>query len=112
MNKTGLEQEILLARTGAIITTFGELGPRNSYSGRRNRHTYGQGRQVLDPTGAGDSYSGGFLTGLVQGKRHRALREMGSVCASFAVECYGTQEYSFCLDEFNERFEACYPGER
>ena len=29
---------------------------------------------------------------------------MGSVCASFAVECYGTQEYSFSDEEFNERF--------
>jgi adenosine kinase len=37
---------------------------------------------------------------------------MGSVCASFAVECYGTQEYSFAMEEFNERFEACYLGER
>jgi hypothetical protein len=28
---------------------------------------------------------------------------MGSVCASFAVESYGTQEYSFTLEEFNAR---------
>jgi adenosine kinase len=28
---------------------------------------------------------------------------MGSVCASFAVECYGTQEYRFTPDEFHER---------
>jgi adenosine kinase len=31
--------------------------------------------------------------------------KMGSVCASFAVECYGTQEYSFSPDEFDERFK-------
>jgi len=29
---------------------------------------------------------------------------LGSVCASFAVECYGTQEYRFNREEFNERF--------
>jgi hypothetical protein len=28
---------------------------------------------------------------------------MGSVCASFAVECYGTQEYSFTIEEFDRR---------
>jgi len=28
---------------------------------------------------------------------------MGSVCASFAVECYGTQEYYFSLADFEER---------
>ncbi len=32
---------------------------------------------------------------------------MGSVCASYAVECYGTQEYRFTLEEFTERFDAC-----
>jgi hypothetical protein len=30
---------------------------------------------------------------------------MGSVCASFAVESYGTQEYSFTMDEFNARLK-------
>jgi hypothetical protein len=32
---------------------------------------------------------------------------MGSVCASFAIECYGTQEYRFTSEEFNERFSGC-----
>jgi hypothetical protein len=30
------------------------------------------------------------------------------VCASFAVECYGTQEYTFSLEEFNERLNGCF----
>jgi len=33
---------------------------------------------------------------------------MGSVCASFAVECYGTQDYSFSREDFNERFNEYY----
>jgi len=33
---------------------------------------------------------------------------MGSVCASFAVEHYGTQEYTFTVDEFRARFNNCY----
>jgi adenosine kinase len=33
---------------------------------------------------------------------------VGSVCASFAVECYGTQEYTFSPPEFSERFDCCY----
>jgi adenosine kinase len=32
---------------------------------------------------------------------------MGSVCASFAVECHGTQEYRFSPEEFSERLNVC-----
>jgi adenosine kinase len=62
-----------------------------------------QARKVEDPTGAGDSYRGGLISGLIRGKDIEQCARMGSVCASFAVECYGTQEYRFTLDEFNER---------
>ena len=58
---------------------------------------------VRDPTGAGDAYRGGIISGLVRGKDIEESARMGSVCASFSVECYGTQEYTFSPEEFNER---------
>jgi sugar/nucleoside kinase (ribokinase family) len=42
---------------------------------------------------------------LVQGKDIRECALMASVCASFAVESYGTQEYRFSPDEFRERLD-------
>ena len=63
--------------------------------------------KVEDPTGAGDSYRGGLISGLIQGKNIEHCARMGSVCASFAVECYGTQEYTFSLEEFNQRLNGC-----
>jgi len=56
--------------------------------------------KVVDPTGAGDSYRGGLISGLIGGKDIVQCARLGSVCASFAVECYGTQEYSFTAEEF------------
>ena len=112
MNKTGLDKRGLLARTGAIITTLGELGSTVNTAENEVGIPTVRARQVLDPTGAGDSYRGGLLTGLVQGKAIEHCARMGSVCASFAVECHGSQEYSFVMEEFYERFEACYLGER
>jgi len=108
MSKTGLDREALLSRTGAIITTLGDLGSRIFTAEGEVGIPTGKARQVLDPTGAGDSYRGGLLTGLVRGKGLEHCARMGSVCASFAVECYGTQEYTFCLEEFNERLEGCF----
>ncbi len=108
MTKTGLGKKALLGLTGAIITTLGELGSRILTAGGEVRVPTGKTRQVLDPTGAGDSYRGGLLTGLVQGKAIEDCARMGSVCASFSVEYVGTQEYRFAPDEFTERFEMCY----
>lgn len=112
MGKTGLDKKALLSLTGAVITTLGDLGSTVHTLDNEIGIPIVKARQVLDPTGAGDSYRGGLLTGLVQGKAIDHCARMGSVCASFAVECYGSQEYSFALEEFYERFETIYVGER
>jgi adenosine kinase len=103
MSKTGLNKDALLKMAGTIITTLGELGSRVSTQYNEIAIPVFKARKVVDPTGAGDSYRGGLISGLVQGKDIEQSALMGSVCASFAVESYGTQEYSFTLEEFNER---------
>lgn len=112
VSKTGLDKKALLSLTGAVITTLGDLGSTVHTLGNEIGIPTVKARQVLDPTGAGDSYRGGLLTGLVQGKPIDHSARMGSVCASFAVECYGSQEYTFAMEEFDERFETIYIGER
>ncbi|WP_407929157.1 PfkB family carbohydrate kinase [Desulfomarina profundi] len=62
-------------------------------------------RQTVDPTGAGDAYRGGLVSGLIQGRDLVSSATLGSVCASFAVECNGTQVYSFTREKFEERMK-------
>jgi adenosine kinase len=103
MSKTGLNKNDLLKMAGTIITTLGELGSQVSTQYSEIAIPVFKAKKVVDPTGAGDSYRGGLISGLVQGNDIEQSALMGSVCASFAVESYGTQEYSFTLEEFNER---------
>ena len=103
LSKTGLKKEALLGLSGTIITTRGALGSQVSTLDREIGISPIQARKVEDPTGAGDSYRGGLISGLIRGKDIEQCARMGSVCASFAVECYGTQEYRFSADEFRER---------
>jgi adenosine kinase len=107
--KTGLDKEAVLKRAGAIIVTLGGLGSEVFTPGCKICIPAAKPKTVKDPTGAGDSYRGGLISGLVQGKGIEQCARMGSVCASFAVECYGTQEYRFSFDEFRERFNG-YQG--
>jgi len=46
-------------------------------------------RQVVDPTGAGNSYCGGLLWGLLNGKNLREAGAAGAIAASFCIEGVG-----------------------
>jgi sugar/nucleoside kinase (ribokinase family) len=67
---------------------------------------------VLDPTGAGDSFAGGFLgyldahaSEVGSDDRVRQAMTYGSVLASFNVEEFGTERVErLTLEEINERF--------
>lgn len=101
--KTGLNKKGLLRQTGTIITTLGELGSRVCTQDCEIAIPAVRPKKVVDPTGAGDAYRAGLIKGLVQDLDIRQSAEMGSVCASFAIECYGTQEHHFSFDDFEER---------
>jgi adenosine kinase len=105
MSKTELDEGELLERAGAIIVTMGELGSRVYTPDGEIRIPAAKPKQVVDPTGAGDAYRGGLISGLLRGKDIEESARMGSACASFAVECYGTQSYSFTAKEFEERMK-------
>jgi adenosine kinase len=116
LEKSGLAVEGLAEIVGAVITTRAEFGSVI----RRMEH----GRIVcadipavpveraLDPTGAGDAYRAGLIKGLIHrpGDLINAAR-MGSVAASFAVETYGTQTYSYDRLAYNRRFRECFGTE-
>ncbi len=106
ISKTGLDKKALLEMAGTLVTTLGELGSQVSTSQKEITIPAFKVKKVVDPTGAGDSYRGGLLSGLVKGKEIGQCAWMGSVCASFAVESYGTQEYRFTPEEFDERLNS------
>lgn len=105
MNKTGFSKEDLLEKAESIIVTLGEAGSRILTSDGVVEIPSFTAKKVEDPTGAGDSYRGGLLSGLVNGKDLAQSATMGSVCASFAVESYGTQDYRFTQKEFEARLK-------
>jgi adenosine kinase len=106
-NKTGLKKAALLKLAQTIIVTQGEHGSLVFTQDEEFKIPAVQVTKAVDPTGAGDAYRGGLISGLVHGKSIKDSAKMGSVCAAFCVEVYGTQEYSFTRAEFDARLSGC-----
>ncbi|HET6461448.1 MAG TPA: carbohydrate kinase family protein [Syntrophales bacterium] len=108
MNKTSLDKKDLIRRAGTVIVTLGENGSQVITVDDEINIPAIKPRKVEDPTGAGDAYRGGLISGLIHGKDIKECAKMGSVCASFAVECYGTQDYRFSPEAFEERLSRSF----
>jgi adenosine kinase len=108
LKKTGLGKTELLSRTSVLITTLGEKGSIIQNQEEERHIAVAPVSQVADPTGAGDGYRAGLIKGLVMGKGLVEAAQIGAVCASYAVECYGTQEHVFTELEFWARYEATF----
>jgi adenosine kinase len=107
ISKTGFKKEALQKLANTIIVTQGEAGSLVSSRDEITRIPAIKPKKAVDPTGAGDAYRGGLISGLVQEKSIKDCAMMGSVCASFCVECHGTQDYRFSKEEFDERLKGC-----
>ncbi len=103
MRATGFQKSELLQRTEAVITTLGERGALISTREGEEHIPAARPMRVADPTGAGDAFRAGLIKGLVAGKGLAESARMGAVCASFGVECQGTQCHRFSQEGFWER---------
>ncbi|MBF0320932.1 MAG: carbohydrate kinase family protein [Nitrospirae bacterium] len=111
MEKTGATSNDILSMAETLITTKAENGSTVIFR-RDGRHESVEipaviPSKVCDPTGAGDAYRAGLVKGLLlPGMDIVHAAKMGAASASFCVEVYGTQNYSFTRQSFNGRFEA------
>ena len=104
-DKTKLSTAQLLEQVDTIITTKGEHGSEVLTRDGAVRVAAIPTEKVLDPTGAGDAFRGGLIKGLVQGYSAERGAMMGTVCAHYVIQGYGTQEYSFFMDQFTTKLE-------
>jgi adenosine kinase len=104
--KTGLGEQAILEHSEALIVTRGEHGCWViSRSGRVDVRAVAPAR-IVDPTGVGDAFRGGFMKGLALGLPFEACARLGSVAATYALEHLGGQSHAYTWDEFKDRYES------
>jgi adenosine kinase len=64
--------------------------------------------EVVDPTGAGDAYIAGLVTGFRAGASPEVAGRMGSLAAAYVVEQHGPQRHRFDVPAFRDRYAVAF----
>ena len=99
----GMTKQEMLVETSSIITTLGDKGSIVTTAEGEFIIPAAVPLRVNDPTGAGDAFRAGLIKGLVSGKSVLESARMGTISASFGVECQGTQCHKFTIEDFWNR---------
>ncbi|HEX5473186.1 MAG TPA: carbohydrate kinase family protein [Vicinamibacterales bacterium] len=103
--KTGLDEQGIRARCGAVVITRGEHGCTILTDERTDVPAVPPHR-IVDPTGVGDAFRGGFMKGLALGLDLVTCGRLGSVAATYALEHLGGQGHAYSWEEFRDRYTA------
>lgn len=108
-HKTGWTSDEVLSRVGVRVTTLGKKGARIESAGQPALEVATPAELVkADPTGVGDAFRAGFLSGLAWGLSHERCAQIGSLLATYVIETIGTQEYEVAQQHFLDRFAEAY----
>jgi len=108
--KTGMDVAAMLRHARAVVVTMGERGSQVLLPDALIEIPAVAPRQIVDPTGVGDAFRGGFLKGLALGAGYEVCGRLGSVAAAFALEHLGGTSHSYTTDEFMERYADAFNG--
>lgn len=105
--KTGLESAEIRALTQNLVVTRGEQGITILNEGVHHIPA-ALIDEVVDPTGVGDAFRGGFLRAYTAGADMETAGRIGALAATYCLEQVGTQAHHFTRDEFLRRYEDFY----
>jgi len=102
--RTGLSTEEIQAQTQFSVVTLGEKGSVICERGEEWNVPVVTPKRITDPTGVGDAFRGGFLSGYAHGWDLETCGRMGAVAAAFCLEQVGPQGHTFTPTEFVTRY--------
>lgn len=112
-NKAALTDAQILQKVHYRITTHGAEGveivsARSDIPGGILRVAVVPETGKVDPTGVGDAFRAGFLSGRSTGLSLERSAQLGALLATLVLETTGTQEYSFDAQIARQRIAGAY----
>ncbi len=106
IERTGWNVKQVAERVEALIVTRGAEGSRIYTAGKCIDIPAVKAEKLADPTGCGDAYRAGMLYGLLNKLDWETTGRIASLLGSIKIEYRGTQNHSFTLGDFRERYWA------
>lgn len=104
--RTGWNTLQVAERVEALVVTRGGQGSQIFTGGRTVDIPVVKAARLADPTGCGDAWRAGLLYGLLHGLDWETTGRIGSLLGSIKIAQRGTQNHSFTMAEFRERFRS------
>lgn len=111
--QTGLTDSDIQMKVETVIITQGEKGAliRTTQTGPDKKAVLEEiavpsapPDHIADPTGVGDAFRAGLITGMLRGYSWKMSGRMGSLAATYVLEQYGTQRHRYTRQEFGARY--------
>jgi adenosine kinase len=102
--KTGWDLKHMLEHVEVLVITRGKDGADLYTDGKEVHIPTVPEDEIVDPTGVGDAFRGGFLAGYAHGFDWTLCGEIGSLAAVYCLEQRGPQSHTYTRKEFVERF--------
>lgn len=102
--RTGLSLQQLAGQVDALIVTMGGEGSKIYSAKRCIEIPPAKAKDLADPTGCGDAYRAGLLYGIMNEYGWETTGRIASLLGAIKIEHHGTQNHSFTLDSFKQRY--------
>lgn len=103
-HKTGLTRPDIITSGSTVIITRGREGA-HIYEGDETFYIPPVNQvDIADPTGVGDAFRAGILIGMSHNLDWNIAGRIGSLAAAFVLENVGTQNHTFTIEDFVERY--------
>ena len=114
---TGWHDDDIQAAVETVIITLGEKGAVIRVTAKE---TGGRGLfkevnipiappvRIADPTGVGDAFRAGLITGLMRGYPWEVTGRLGSLAATYVLEQHGTQRHHYTRQQFAARYRELF----
>ena len=106
--QTGLSADRIQGLTEVVVITCGERGSTVRTAKSDWEIPSVPPRRMADPTGVGDAYRAGFITGMRLGLPWDSVGRIGSLAATYVLEEHGTQRHHYSLDSFGQRYRETF----
>jgi adenosine kinase len=106
--RTGRDVDSIAAGGALVARTLGGQGSELRIKGAVHTIPIAAAETVVDPTGAGDAYIAGLLSGLRAGRTADVAGRMAALAATYAVEQQGPQSHRYARDEFAARYASAF----